>query len=245
MDNKQNIKLSEIKASIQHVLANLEQLEQLSCEAGQDFDGQQAEELQRRTSTLLDELEKVPAERVADIQKQRKRRRRLDKEKKKRFKKKAIKCEIREKKYTIEPPRIPQEKQAEHISLRKRRDAASILETLDLLEKLCESRGGDKAALNHKLTQMRRVWRRVQEENKDDQVKESKKAASIESQWEAVLFGKPSPLIRGSKGKFLEIRSTWDSYISFACRGSYIPRGWVLPPLKPSAQWAAYRTDNQ
>jgi len=59
MDSK-NLKLSEIKANIQHVLVNLEQLEQLSNEAGQDFDVQQAEELQRRTSTLLDELEKRP-----------------------------------------------------------------------------------------------------------------------------------------------------------------------------------------
>jgi len=205
MDSK-NLKLSEIKANIQHVLVNLEQLEQLSNEAGQDFDVQQAEELQRRTSTLLDELEKVPDEKVADIQKQRKRRRRLVKEKKKRIKKETIKCEIPEQKYTIEPPRNPQEKQAEHISLRKRRDAASILETFDLLEKLCESRGGDKAALSQKLSQMRRVWRRVQEENEGDHVKESKKAASIESQWEAVLFGKSSPLSRKSKGKFLETR---------------------------------------
>jgi len=36
--NSKNLKLSEIKANIQHVLVNLEQLEQLSNEAGQDFE---------------------------------------------------------------------------------------------------------------------------------------------------------------------------------------------------------------
>nr|XP_017007799.2 programmed cell death protein 7 [Drosophila takahashii] len=241
MDSIKNLKLSQIKANIQHVIANLERLEQLGRLPGQELDVGQAEELQRTTTTLLDELDQVNAQRVADIQKQRKRWRRLVKEKKKRFKRETIKTEIKEQKYSVEPPRNPLEKQAEHISLRKKHDAASILETFDLLEKLCESRGGDKAALRQKLSQMRRVWRRVQEENQGDHVRESQKAASIESQWQAVFFGNSEPLVKENKEKFLEIRSTWDSYISFAGRGSCIPRGWVLPPMKPTAQWAAYR----
>ncbi|KAH8357411.1 hypothetical protein KR084_000829 [Drosophila pseudotakahashii] len=244
MDNIKNLKLSQIKANIQQVIANLEQLEQLNSKAGQELDVGQAEQLQQSTTTLLDELDQVNTQKVADIQKQRKRRRRLIKEKKRRIKRETVKTEITEQKYSIEPPRNPQEKQAEHISLRKKHDAASILETFDLLEKLCESRGGDKAVLRHKLTQMRRVWRRVQEENQGDHVKESKKAASIESQWQAVFFGNSEPLVKENKGTFLEIRSTWDSYISFADRGSCIPPGWVLPPIKPTAQWAVYRTEN-
>ncbi|XP_016979821.1 uncharacterized protein LOC108045115 [Drosophila rhopaloa] len=241
-----NLKLSEIKANIRHVIENLRQLEYLSSEREQYFNVEQAEELQRSTTTLLYELDQVPGQKVAGIQKQRKRRRLLDKQKNKRAKwenKISGKLLFTERKYSIDPPRNPKKKQAEHISLRKQHDAASILESLDLLEKLCESRGGDKAALSQKLAQMRRVWRRVQEESKGDLVKESKKAASTESQWDAVFFGQSANWFRKTKGRFLEIRSTWDSYISHGGRGSYIPKGWVLPSKNPIAQWAAYRTE--
>ncbi|XP_043652545.1 uncharacterized protein LOC122619590 [Drosophila teissieri] len=234
-------RLSAIKANIQQIISSLGQLEQQSSGSGRDFDVHRAEELQRSTATLLDELDKVPAQQVVDEQKQRKRRRRLDRRSKQRVRLAPIKSEPTEKKYSIKPPRNPALEQAEHISLRKQRDAASILETFDLLEKLCESRGGDKAALGQKLTHMRRVWRRVQEETQVGNVKESTKVASLESQWKAVFFGQSLPATKANKGKFLEIRSTWDSYISYCGRGSCIPRGWVLPPTKPTAQWAAYR----
>ncbi|EDV52926.1 uncharacterized protein LOC6554567 [Drosophila erecta] len=234
-------KLSEIKANIQQVISSLRQLEQQSSGAGSDLDVQRAEELQRSTATLLDELDQVPGQQVVAQQKQRKRRRRLDRRSKQRAKCASIKSEPTEQKISIEPPRNPELKQAEHISLRKQRDAASILETFELLEKLCESRGGDKAALCQKLTHMRRVWRRVREETQAGNAKESKKVASLESQWNVVFFGPSLPSAKVNKAKFLEIRSTWDSYISYCGRGSCIPRGWVLPPTKPTAQWVAYR----
>ncbi|XP_017073376.1 programmed cell death protein 7 [Drosophila eugracilis] len=243
MPNK-NLKISEIKANINRVVSNLERLDQLSCgTSSENLDEEQAQELQRSTTSLLDELDQVPAQKVARIQKQR-RRRRLDKQKRKAIKWQTNKQETLEHRHSTELPReTPKEQHADHISLRKQQDAVSILETFDLLEKLCESRGGDKAALSQKLNQMRLVWRKVQEETKGNSVKESKMAASIESQWDSVFFGKYSPSIKENKERFLQIRTTWDSYISYGERGSCIPRGWVLPPVNPSAEWAAYRNE--
>ncbi|KAI8044214.1 uncharacterized protein LOC128266382 [Drosophila gunungcola] len=239
----QNNKLTEIKTKIRHVIANLQQLQNLS-EEEHDFNVEQVEELQRNTTTLLDELDQVPIQKVVGLQTHRKRRRLLDKQKNKRAKceiKKPEELLLKERKYSVIPPPNSKEKQAEHISLRKQHDAAYILENFDLLEKLCESRGGDSRALSQKLAQMRHVWRRVQEESEgDDHVKESKIAASKEPQWEAVFFGKPSNLLRENKTRFREIRSTWDSYISLGERGSCVPTGWVLPLIKPISQWAAY-----
>lgn len=204
------LKLSEIKQNILHVLDNLQQLEHLSNDDSQDFNAEQAKVLQRSTTTLLDALDQVPVAKVAGIQKQRDRRRRLDKQKKKKLKCRAkkIKQDLEaKKKIPIEPPLNPREKQAEHISLRKRHDAASMLHTFDLLEKLCESRGGDKVALNQKLAHMRYVWRRVQQENEGDHDKESKKrVSSIESQWEEVFFGQSPALVRENKETFCKRR---------------------------------------
>ncbi|EDW50978.1 uncharacterized protein LOC6619520 [Drosophila sechellia] len=234
-------RLSEVKAKLQQVISSLGQLEQQSRGAGRDFDVHRAEEMQRSTATLLDELDQIQAQQVVDEQKQRKRRRRLNRRSQKRVIRATVKSEAAEQKFSTEPPRNTALEEAKHISLQKQRDAASILETFDLLEKLCESRGGDKAALCQKLNHMRLVWRRVQEETQAGHVKESKKMASLESQWKTVFFGQSLPSAKLNKGKFLEIRSTWDSYISYCGRGSSIPRGWVLPPTKPTAQWIPYR----
>ncbi|KAH8257746.1 hypothetical protein KR038_000125, partial [Drosophila bunnanda] len=238
------LKLSVIKENIQHVLENLQQLEHLIDDDAQDFNAEQAEELQSSTTTLLDALDQVPVAKVAGIQKQRRRRRRLDKQKKRELKCRSKKAKQDFKDISIEPPTLtPREKQAEHISLKKRHDAASMLQTFDLLEKLCESRGGDKAALSQKLTQMRLVWRRVQQENEVDHEREThKRVSSIESQWQAVFFGKSPDFVKENKETFCQRRSIWDSYISYGKRATCIPRGWVLPPEHPSDLWTEYRT---
>ncbi|KAH8283861.1 hypothetical protein KR054_003766, partial [Drosophila jambulina] len=241
------LKLSEIKHNIRHVIENLEQLEHLTNDDAQEFNAEQAVELQRSTTALLDALDQVPAAKVAGKQKQRKRRRCLDKQKKKELKCRAKKAkeDLKPKpKVYIEPPLTPREKQAEHISLKKRRDAASMLHTFDLLEKLCESRGGDKVALSQNLAQMRLVWRRVQQENEGDHDKEwESRLSSIESQWQTVFFGQNSEkFIRENKASFCQKRSIWDSYISYGKRATCIPRGWVLPPENPSDLWKEYRT---
>ncbi|XP_070143098.1 uncharacterized protein [Drosophila kikkawai] len=240
------LKLSEIKQNIRYVLENLQQLEHLTDNDAQDFNAEQAEELQRSTTTLLDALDQVPVAKVAGIQKQRRRRRRLDKQKKKEPKLKAKKAKqgLQSKpKVSFEPSLTSREQQAEHISLKKRHDAASILHTLDLLEKLCKSRGGDKLALSQKLAQMRVVWRRVQQENEGDHDRESqKRVSSIESQWQAVFFGQSSDFVRENKETFCQRRSIWDSYISYGQRASCIPRGWVLPPESAPDLWTEYRT---
>ncbi|KAH8383346.1 hypothetical protein KR009_008059, partial [Drosophila setifemur] len=239
-------KLSEIKSNIRNVLHNLQQLEDLSNAQGQDIDLEQAEDLQRSTTTLLDALDQVEADKVAGIQKQRKRRRRLVKQKIKLRKLKVKKSE----KVAKPLPEIKTEpvariqKQSEHISLRKLHDAASILQTFDLLEKLCESRGGDKAVLSQKLAPMRLVWRRVQQECESEATKETDKVSSLENQWEMVFFGRSSPSVEETKKTFLERRSIWDSYISHANKGSSIPRGWVLPPENPTELWTTYRSES-
>ncbi|KAH8232170.1 hypothetical protein KR032_001151, partial [Drosophila birchii] len=244
---QKTLKLSEIKQNIQHVIGNLQQLEHLTDDDAQDFNAQQAVELQRCTTTLLDALDQVPAAKVAGIQKQRRRRRRLDKQKKRQLKCRAKKAkqdsQSKLKVSTGEPQLAPREKQAEHISLKKRHDAASMLQTFDLLEKLCESRGGDKLALSQKLARMRLVWRRVQQENECDHDRESqKRVSSIETQWQAVIFGQSSDFVRENKETFCQRRAIWDSYISYGKRATCIPRGWVLPPENPSNLWKEYRT---
>ncbi|XP_020811026.1 uncharacterized protein LOC110186260 [Drosophila serrata] len=241
------LKLSAIKANIRNVLENIQQLEHLIGDDAQEFNAEQAKELQSSTTTLLDALDQIPVAKVAGIQKQRRRRRRLDKQRKKELKcrSKKPKVALKNLKEALIGPQLTEtrEKQAEHISLRKRHDAASILQTFDLLEKLCEYRGGDKVALSQKLIQMRLVWRGVQQENEVDHDRESqKRVSSIESQWQEVFFGKSLDFVRENKETICQRRSIWDSYISYGERASCIPRGWVLPPEHPSDLWMEYRT---
>ncbi|KRF99470.1 uncharacterized protein Dwil_GK19211 [Drosophila willistoni] len=90
-----------------------------------------------------------------------------------------------------------------------------MLRKFQLLETLCELRGGDKAKLSQELDPMRQVWQRVLQENAEEAPK------SLDSQWKEVLI-------------------IWDSYISQGKWGSCIPNKWVLPPDEPSSQWAQY-----
>ncbi|KAH8276315.1 hypothetical protein KR026_010795, partial [Drosophila bipectinata] len=245
---KKQPKLSEIKESITNILDNLEHLEDL-CNAKQsDFDVGQAEELQRRTTTLLDALDQVDAHKVAGKTKHKKRRHRLQKQRNKQRRleaKKSKDLKILDK-IKIDPVSAPNtNKPAEHICLKKRQDAASILQTFDLLGKLCESRGGDKAALDQKLSHMRHVWKQVQQESESDSIHSAKKESSIDAQWDMVLFGSGSQQGRKNKNTFLKNRTIWDSYISQRKGASCIPRGWVLPPENPSHPWMQYKTDSK
>ncbi|XP_034665289.1 uncharacterized protein LOC117899411 [Drosophila subobscura] len=144
-----------------------------------------------------------------------------------------------------EPRPAPRGKQAEDIDLKRRHDAASMLERLDLLEKLCEARGGDKAKLTEKLASMRTAWSRVQQETTTGRIIESK-APARERQWDIVFFGSPSSIQKrglGYKAELLRRRSIWDSYITQGKGGSCIPRGWVLPTENPTSEWLEYITE--
>ncbi|KAH8313767.1 hypothetical protein KR067_011598, partial [Drosophila pandora] len=245
---KKGPKLSEIKESITNILDNLAQLEDLSNAKPSDFDLGQAEDLQRRTTTLLDALDQVDARKVAGITKHKKRRHRLGKQRKKKRRLEAKKSENVKiiDPIKIEPGTAPSNiKPAEHIYLKKRQDAASILQTFDLLEKLCESRGGDTAALSQKLSRMRNVWKQVEKECECDNIHSSKKESSIEAQWDMVLFGAGTQQGRENKNTFLKNRTIWDSYISQRQGASCIPRGWVLPPANPTLPWMQYKTDSK
>lgn len=206
---KKGPKLSEIKASIANILDNLSQLENLSNAKPPKFDVGRAEELQQRTTTLLDALDQVDPRKVAGITKHKKRRHSLVKQrnKQRRLKAKKLKDVKNLNPIKIEPDTAPSSnKLAEHIFLKKRQDAASILKTFDLLEKLCESRGGDTTALSQKLSRMRHVWKQVQEECESDNIHGGKQESNIEAQWDMVLFGVGTQKGRENKNTFLKNR---------------------------------------
>ncbi|KAH8332716.1 hypothetical protein KR074_009530 [Drosophila pseudoananassae] len=243
---KKQPKLSEIKECITNILDNLAQLEDLSNVKQSDFDVGQAEELQRLTTTLLGALDQVDTHKVAGKTKHKKRRHRLEKQRKKQRRLEAKKSKDLKifDQIKIEPVSTRKtNKPAEHIFLKKRQDAATILQTFNLLEKLCESRGGDKAALTQKLSHMRHVWKQVQQECESDSTHSAKKEYSIDAQWDMVLFGAGSQQGRQNKNAFLKNRIIWDSYVSQRKGASCIPRGWVLPPENPQHPWMQYRTN--
>lgn len=181
-------KLSEIKTNVIKIIENLQQLEQLSNAPQSDFNGDQALRRQQDTTSLLSELEQLPCERVAGIQKRRKRRR----QKAKKHMREQKKCVTREELSdhcsvpapATAPP--PVATAAEHITLKKKQDASNILTTIDLLERLHKARGGDDA-LCQQLAPLRVVWRRIQQEN------QMTPEENLEAQWDKVMFGSSSP----------------------------------------------------
>lgn len=186
-----HLKLSEIKTNITKIIENLQQLEQLSNAPQSDFDGDQALRQERDTTSLLSELEQLPCERIAGIQKRRKRRRQKAKKKMKGQKERVAKVEQSDL-YSLPTPMavsLPVAPAAEHITLKKQQDASSILTTIDLLERLNRARGGDDA-LSQQLAPLRVVWRRIQQENK--MASSGKVEENLQAQWDKVMFGSSS-----------------------------------------------------
>ncbi|XP_022212690.2 uncharacterized protein LOC111067726 [Drosophila obscura] len=240
-------KLCEIKTNIEQSAAVLRELEIGSNAPPSEVEVGQAKAHQETTTKQLDEIDSKTAAKIAGIRRRRKRRRwkfiQRNKEQQ------AAESVVKEEpvpKPPDEPRPAPREKQTENITLKKRYDAASILERLDLLVKLCEARGGDKASLTEKLASMRTVWSRVQQESSATGRITESKSPSIETQWDVVFFGQASSSQkqrRGEKPEFLKRRSIWDSYITQGKRGSCIPRGWVLPMEEATSEWLEYRTE--
>ncbi|EDW24179.1 GL23998 [Drosophila persimilis] len=232
-------KLYEIKTNTEQSVADLQKLDVVSNAPPRRVDAGQLEVPQETTIAQLDEIDSRTAAKIAGIQRRRKRRR--WKFRSKQAAKRLLKNE-HVPKPPDEPRPFPMDKKTEGITLKKRSDAASVLERLDLLVKLCEARGGDTATLAEKLASMRTVWQRVQQESTSGKINKSK-SPLIETQWDVVFFGKPSSCQnrRLNKPEFLMRRSIWDSYITHGKRGSCIPRGWVLPTQEPTSEWVEYR----
>ncbi|XP_023034011.1 uncharacterized protein LOC6648170 [Drosophila willistoni] len=234
-------KLSEIKANICQIINNLQQLESEQT----SLDSKQSSGLQQTTTNLLESLENELPQAAAQVQiriKQRKRKR-FRRLKNKREKAKSVKvtsapCEAWTTSQDLPTANRKCNRTREELFAHRRcKDALSMLRKFQLLETLCELRGGDKAKLSQELDPMRQVWQRVLQENAEEAPK------SLDSQWKEVLFGRDSELVE-SKGetrkKLLKKRIIWDSYISQGKWGSCIPNKWVLPPDEPSSQWAQY-----
>lgn len=101
----QSLKLSEIKANISNVIANLQHLESLNNAPINNYDVEQSLQLQQQTTTLLSQLETLPCKQIKSVHVQRKRRRQRVKEKRKLqkgvhkgdekyFKDRKVKCEV-------------------------------------------------------------------------------------------------------------------------------------------------------
>lgn len=185
-------KLSEIKTNIVKIIENLQQLEQLSNAPHSDFDGDQALRQEQDTTSLLSELEQLPCERIAGIQNRRKRRRQKAKKQMKGKKERVAKVEQSDLHSAPTPmaDSLSVAPAAEHITLKKQKDASNILTTIDLLERLHKARGGDDA-LSQQLAPLRLVWRRIQQENK--MASEGKVEENLQAQWDKVMFGSSSP----------------------------------------------------
>lgn len=189
----QGLKLSEIKANISNVIENLKFLEAASNASANDFDLEQSAQLERHTTNLLAKLTEMPCEKLARTQLKRKQRRQKAKQKAKLQMKLNRSTPISVKVAISSPPttltceaRLKAPKQAEHITLKKHHDASNMLHTLDLLERLYRARGG-KGELSEKLTRMRTVWRRVQQESIN--VINQEVPTNCEAQWSKTIFG--------------------------------------------------------
>ncbi|SPP81031.1 uncharacterized protein LOC117583674 [Drosophila guanche] len=239
-------KLCEIKTNIEESAGDIRDLAIVRDAPPSGVDAGQVEAPHETTTAQLDEIDSKTAAKIAGIQRRRKRRRWKFRQRNK--EQQAADVVVKQEPVPNPPdqPRpAPRGKQAEDIDLKRRHDAASMLERLDLLEKLCEARGGDKAKLTEKLAPMRTAWSRVQQATKTGRITESKSTA-IERHWDVVFFGSPSSSQRrrrGFKAEFLKRRSIWDSYITQGKGGSCIPRGWVLPTENPTSEWVEYRTE--
>ncbi|EDV92756.1 GH18654 [Drosophila grimshawi] len=147
----------------------------------------------------------------------------------------AIHTESNETSTTVE------QRQAEHITLKKLHSAKNILHTLDLLERLFKARGGNKD-IAHKLAKLRTVWGRVRQECKNANAAET--TTNFNAQWAGVIFGSTSLTLEPGKQKtqeLLERRIVWDSYTSYGKGSSCIPSGWVLPPEHCTAEWMKFK----
>ncbi|XP_068156904.1 uncharacterized protein [Drosophila tropicalis] len=235
------VKLSKIKANICQIINNLQHLESEET----NLDNNQSSGLQHVTANLLESLEKELPQAVTQVQvriKQRKRKRyrrlKNKKEKAECVKVNSTPCEEWTTSQQLPNANRKCDRTREELLAQRRcKDAISMLGKFQLLETLCELRGGDQAKLSQELDPMRKVWQCVLKENSEEAPK------SLDSQWNEVLFGQHSELVE-SKGqtrkKLLKKRIIWDSYISQGKWGSCIPNKWVQPPDEPSSQWAQY-----
>lgn len=199
----QHLKLSEIKTNVTKIIENLQQLEQLSNAPQSDFNGDQALRRQQDTTSLLSELEQLPCQRTAGIQKRRKRRRQKAKKQMREQKQCVARVEQSDPCSVSTPVEAPPPvaTAAEHITLKKQQDASNILTTIDLLERLHKARGGDDA-LCQQLTPLRVVWRRIQQEN------QMTPEENLQAQWDKVMFGSSSPnTVKKQKAQeFIQLR---------------------------------------
>ncbi|XP_054738813.1 uncharacterized protein LOC129244925 [Anastrepha obliqua] len=253
--------ISQLKNSIQNIVTNVKQLEELA-----DVNGASVtlvNRLMQQTDDLLVVVENSSLERFANKVKKRRIQRKLKKLKRKQIKTVAGKKTTLKTKTsstsTLVSPTVEAPSLTSHIkpvsstvhptqSMSKKLhnhhyDAQRFLRTFELLKMLHFSRGRSENKTREfaaQLHDLRATWSKVLKEN----TSECSKEKNVEDQWTEVFFGPAELSYYGGEQKisdFLRVRHIWDSYLTHSKHGSCIHCGWVLPHENSAVEWQEYR----